>query len=265
MGALVTDEPEYPPSLTNEATTPQAGDADDNDSGAEEDVLPPGAPITLVEKRRLQKAIFEHWITTPACQEALKPKHKDGKTKGIEDEEQSIHSLLAQQQKGVQIVKNPREYQIELFERAKKENTIAVLDTGSGKTLIAVLLLRWVIDNELESRAAGKSAQVSFFLVSSVTLVYQQFSVLECNLDHKVARLCGADNIDRYNKAAWEKLFFENKVIVCTAEILFQCLSRSYITMKQINLLIFDEAHHAKQNHPFARFANTRFAPLQTC
>ncbi|SMQ54273.1 unnamed protein product [Zymoseptoria tritici ST99CH_1A5] len=253
MGALSMDLPSNPPSMSAPSDLLAEEDAEANDSGAEEDPLPPGAPVSLVEKRRLQKAVFEHWITTPACQEALKPKHKDGKTKGIEDEEQSIHSLLAQQQKGVQIVKNPREYQIELFERAKKENTIAVLDTGSGKTLIAVLLLRWMIDNELEDRAAGKPSRVSFFLVSSVTLVYQQHSVLECNLDHKVARLCGADNVDRFNKSSWEKLFYENKVIVCTAEILFQCLSRSYITMKQINLLIFDEAHHAKQNHPFAR------------
>ena len=42
-------------------------------------------------------------------------------------------------------------------------------------------------------------------------------------------------------------------MIVCTAEILNQCLSHSYITMKQINLLIFDEAHHAKKNHAYAR------------
>lgn len=37
---------------------------------------------------------------------------------------------------------DPREYQLELFEKAKKENIIAVLDTGSGKTLIAVMLLK---------------------------------------------------------------------------------------------------------------------------
>lgn len=37
---------------------------------------------------------------------------------------------------------DPREYQMELFEKAKKENIIAVLDTGSGKTLIAVMLIK---------------------------------------------------------------------------------------------------------------------------
>lgn len=80
---------------------------------------------------------------------------------------------------------DPREYQVELFERAKSQNTIAVLDTGtcipaqldvipffspncttgSGKTLIAVLLLKHIIQNELIDRANGKPPRISFFLV----------------------------------------------------------------------------------------------------
>ncbi|KXT03338.1 hypothetical protein AC578_3962 [Pseudocercospora eumusae] len=223
-------------------------------SGDDDDVVPTAAgPINWKEKRRAQKAIFDTWITSSAGQEALKPKDRLGKPKSDVDEEQSVHSLLAQQQRDTQIVKNPREYQIELFERAKQQNTIAVLDTGSGKTLIAVLLLRWIIDQEIENRDKGGPAKISFFLVASVTLVYQQFAVLETNLDHKVARLCGGDNADRWNKSRWLKECYENKAIVCTAEILFQALSFGYLTMKQINLLIFDEAHHTKKNHSYAR------------
>lgn len=36
---------------------------------------------------------------------------------------------------------------------------------GSGKTLIAVLLLRHIFAQELEDRAMGKPKRISFFLV----------------------------------------------------------------------------------------------------
>jgi endoribonuclease Dicer len=58
---------------------------------------------------------------------------------------------------------------------------------------------------------------------------------------------------DLWNKELWENHFANNMVIVCTAEILYQCLFHSFIKMDQINLLIFDEAHHAKKNHSYAR------------
>ncbi|EMC91542.1 hypothetical protein BAUCODRAFT_570103 [Baudoinia panamericana UAMH 10762] len=211
----------------------------------------PHAPASLTERRRAQKAKFEEWLTSTDILEALKPKAKNVDAKEAADEQLSIEKLMAKQ--GAEIIKNPREYQWELFQRAQKSNTIAVLDTGSGKTLIAVLLLKWIIDVELERRATGEQPQIAFFLVASVTLVYQQLAVLQQNLDHPVARVCGADGVDNWSKARWMKLFVENKVIVATADVLHACLAHSFISMKQISLLIFDEAHHAKKNHAYAR------------
>ena len=83
--------------------------------------------------------------------------------------------------------------------------------------------------------------------------MYQQFTVLECNLDQKIDRFCGEMNTDLWGKDKWDHHFKENRAIVCTAEVLYQCLMHSFITMSQINLLIFDEAHHAKKNHVYAR------------
>jgi hypothetical protein len=40
-----------------------------------------------------------------------------------------------------------------------------VLETGSGKTLIAVLLIRHVLDQELEDRAKGMPHRTTFFMV----------------------------------------------------------------------------------------------------
>lgn len=59
--------------------------------------------------------------------------------------------------------------------------------------------------------------------------------------------------LDLWSKDIWMTYFTENMVIVCTADILYQCLLHSYIRMEDINLLIFDEAHHAKKEHAYAR------------
>jgi endoribonuclease Dicer len=136
--------------------------------------------------------------------------------------------------------------------------------------LIAVLLLRHTILNELDNRADGKPHRVSFFLVfvllalvrclltcckvDSVTLAYQQAAVLRNNIDQNVAHFFGAMGTDLWDKRTWDEHLQQNMVIVCTAEILHQCLLNSYVKMHQINLLIFDEAHHAKKDHPYARF-----------
>ena len=101
------------------------------------------------------------------------------------DEELSIRLLMSKQESNV-IITDPREYQVELFERAKKQNTIAVLDTGSGKTLIAVLLLKHIIDQELEDRSQGKSRRISFFLVRKAFFHASVYSFA----DHYPGRLC---------------------------------------------------------------------------
>jgi endoribonuclease Dicer len=86
-----------------------------------------------------------------------------------------------------------------------------------------------------------------------VNLVFQQTNVLQCGLDHQVEGICGAMGSSLWQKSTWVRHFERNMVIVCTPEVLFQCMMHSFITMSQVNLLIFDEAHHAKNNHPYAR------------
>jgi endoribonuclease Dicer len=66
-------------------------------------------------------------------------------------------------------------------------------------------------------------------------------------------RFCGSMGCDLWSKSTWARHFNENMVIVCTADVLYQCLHHSFISIDRINLLIFDEAHHAKKNHAYAR------------
>ncbi|KAI0204785.1 hypothetical protein F4808DRAFT_474130 [Astrocystis sublimbata] len=162
------------------------------------------------------------------------------------------------------IISSPREYQTELFERAKEKNVIVVLDTGAGKTLIAALLLRHIVEKELDDRKAGYEHRLAFFLVDKVALVHQQYSVLEANLDFPIDAFTGDSGAFMYTQDFWKETRNEKTIIVCTAEVLNQCLRHSYVRMEHINLLIFDEAHHAKKNHPYARIVKDFYATLES-
>lgn len=62
-----------------------------------------------------------------------------------------------------------RQYQLDVLEQAKNRNTIAFLETGAGKTLIAVLLLKSIC-NDLQRQ---NKKMLAVFLVPKVPLVYQ--------------------------------------------------------------------------------------------
>lgn len=62
-----------------------------------------------------------------------------------------------------------RQYQLDVLEQAKKKNTIAFLETGAGKTLIAILLIK-SISTEMQRQ---NKKMLAVFLVPKVPLVYQ--------------------------------------------------------------------------------------------
>ncbi|EOA87001.1 uncharacterized protein SETTUDRAFT_31304 [Exserohilum turcica Et28A] len=224
---------------------------EDSDADADADIVAGHGPKTSTEKRRAQNSIMRAFAANISAR-LTQNEVNDAFAKSAKEEQLSIRDILAQQETTVRIT-NPRDYQTELFERAKGDNVIAVLDTGSGKTHIATLLLRHILDMELDHRARGGIPRMAFFLVDSVNLVFQQTNVLRCGLDQNVEGICGSMGASLWSKSTWQGYFERNMVLVCTAEVLVQCMMHSFTSMARINLLIFDEAHHAKSNHPYAR------------
>lgn len=149
---------------------PPAVNGDAEESGSDNEQTVKLAPeLKAPEKRKIQNACFRQWVLTQAQADINAPK----KAKGVRttaDDQLSIRQLMAKNE-SKPIITGPREYQLELFERAKQQNTIAVLDTGTGKTLIAVLLLRHTMDQELEKRRLGEKARIAFFLVCASDLL----------------------------------------------------------------------------------------------
>ena len=130
---------------------------------------------------------------------------------------------------------------------------------GSGKTLIAALLLRHVLDQELEDRAQLQPPRVAFFLVEKVALCFQQYLVLSTNLEYSVAKFYGDMSGMMKTKEYWDAQLSNNMAIVCTAQILLDCLANGFIKIDQINLLVLDEAHHTKKSHPYARIVKDHY------
>lgn len=104
----------------------------------------------------------------------------------------------------------PRKYQEEVFVQAQEGNIIAALGTGSGKTFISILLIRWIATKEASQ---GKAI---VFLVPKVALVEQQGDFIAKHTSLRVIKLHGALDIDLTDRAGWQKKFQQNDVFVMT-------------------------------------------------
>ncbi len=101
-------------------------DDDDEDGGKYRISCEANAPRVVSEKKRMDSALFETWLH--------KNPNVDLKKKStLLDADNVAHmttAALVKESQSRYILDSPREYQLELFERAKKKNTIIVLDTG---------------------------------------------------------------------------------------------------------------------------------------
>ncbi|CAM8960945.1 unnamed protein product [Rhodiola kirilowii] len=141
-----------------------------------------------------------------------------------------------------------RQYQLDVLNQARSKNTIAFLETGAGKTLIAVLLIKSINDDlkKLDKK------MLAVFLVPKVPLVYQQAEVIREQTGIQVGHYCGEMGQDFWDARRWRREFETKQVLVMTAQILLNILRHSIIKMEAINLLILDECHHAVKKHPYS-------------
>lgn len=162
---MLKDEEEYYGGYSSDEDDTQPSERGPEDNEPDELTQLHG-PSTSSEKRRAQQEIFMSFAAKKA-EEITKEEINDS-LKTANDETLSIRNILAKQE-GSSKITSPRDYQTELFQKAKEENIIAVLDTGSGKTHIATLLLRHILDEELQHRADGKPHRIAFFLVRTIS------------------------------------------------------------------------------------------------
>jgi ERCC4-related helicase len=77
---------------------------------------------------------------------------------------------------------------VELLDYARRENTIVCLQTGSGKTFIAVMLIKELMSECVQVRASLKDGgKRAFFLVNTTPLVQQQVNWRQGETHQKVS------------------------------------------------------------------------------
>ncbi|XP_012287234.1 endoribonuclease Dicer [Orussus abietinus] len=141
-----------------------------------------------------------------------------------------------------------RAYQMDLFEKAVKENTIIYLPTGTGKTFIAVLLIKQLSGDIRKPFFEG--GKRSIFIVNTVPLVTQQSEYVARHTGLICKGYSGDMQIDYWDKNIWSREIEHNQVLVMTAQIFVDIISHGYLELRRVNLIIFDECHRAVGDHP---------------
>lgn len=139
------------------------------------------------------------------------------------------------------------------------------MDTGSGKTLIAVERIRTELLRSSVKKATNNafhrcsftrfeltpSSQI-WFLSPGVTLTYQQADALRRGLSgaYIIKALTGNEKVDTWkDQKTWTDALLGVNVVVCTYQVLLDALMHGFVKLTEISMLVFDEAHHCSKKH----------------
>ncbi|MDG6953894.1 MAG: DEAD/DEAH box helicase family protein [Nitrososphaerota archaeon] len=138
-----------------------------------------------------------------------------------------------------------REYQKKIADAAASENTLVVLPTGLGKTVIAVMVAERLLSKHPESKA--------MVLAPTRPLVLQHqrafASALKLPHDSMVALTGTVDPGER------ELLWLKARVVFATPQTVYNDVSRGRVSLKDVVLAVFDEAHRSVKDYTYTKLA----------
>lgn len=132
----------------------------------------------------------------------------------------------------------PRKYQEEIFNVCINSNTLVVLPTGLGKTLISIMLSI----NRLE-KFGGKV----IMLAPTKPLVEQHLKSFNEKIEgYKMSLFTGSIKPEKR-----AKLFEESDIIFSTCQCIANDLEKNLYNLKEVTLLVEDEAHRCVKNYDY--------------
>jgi ERCC4-related helicase len=95
------------------------------------------------------------------------------------------------------------------------------------------------------------------FLVCDTALIEQQKNVISSNLGIEVGTIQGKKNKKaKSDLEIFRKMWDSYNAFVAIPNILYKLLSRGFIKISEINMIIFDECHHTDMDHPYNKIMN---------
>jgi len=134
-----------------------------------------------------------------------------------------------------------RQYQRNIVEKCSHKNSLVVLPTGLGKTIIGIMLLA----NILEKYPQGKV----IILAPTRPLVSQHTQSCKKLLnisEEKIISFTG--KISPENRML---LFKDSRIIISTPQVIKNDLERGRYSLAPVCLIIFDEAHRTRGNYAY--------------
>lgn len=139
----------------------------------------------------------------------------------------------------------PRKYQSDIYEVCKSNNTLVIIPTGLGKTLIALMLAI----NRLKEYPQSKI----LFLCPTKPLAAQQLEYFEKNLPIGFAKMqlfTGKVNAEK-RKSLWDGI----NIVFSTPQCIENDLKKAIYSLQDVSLLVFDETHRCLKNYSYTSVA----------
>jgi Fanconi anemia group M protein len=138
----------------------------------------------------------------------------------------------------------PRDYQRTIAEKAAKQSTLVVLPTGMGKTLIAVMVGAWRLD-ELGGKILITAPTRP--LNAQHTKSFEQFTHIPME---DIVLITG-----NAKPESRKKIYEKATIVAATPQCIENDLEAGRLNLADFTLVIFDEAHRAVKNYSYTTIA----------
>ena len=136
-----------------------------------------------------------------------------------------------------------RAYQVNIAKACLERSTLVVLPTGMGKTVVAAMVIA-----ETMRRRGGKV----LFLAPTKPLVEQHAaSMRNILVMDRIALFTGEATSPEERELLWR----ENKIVVSTPQVIRNDVRAERISLDDVSLVVFDEAHRAVGDYAYVDVA----------